>query len=695
MGLDFSKFAVDACGIIHELTNVAVSQKVDSGAVLLKLLTMEAQFAQKMRLNTKICAAALTAVNVWEADVDGFSVNVHRAVQLAEIEAWRDNAGLINNAHLLIGLLEDKSGRAALALRQLGVNADKARQVLRTLESVAPTENRGTDAAEWLVDLVGLARDGRLDPVRGRDAELGRLMQVLSRRRKNNPVLIGPAGVGKTALAEGLALMVAHGTLPSQLNISKIYVLDLAALVAGTKYRGEFEARLKEVLRDVTQNPACVLFIDEIHMLMGAGGAESALDASNILKPALARGELRCIGATTPAEYRRYIAKDAAFARRFQAVTVPEPSQAVVLDMLRGLRPLYEEHHGVPVADEMLDYITDCVARFVHGRYFPDKAIDLLDEALARAGLQAGEDARRLNRVDVATVVHQWTGLPVDVIMQGHGLRLAQLEQKMTAELFGQDDALRHLMRILKRRFKVNVQVDFAPILIQGPSHSGKTAALELLAAVLYADRNVTELDLSGYSEKHSLSGLIGTTQGFVGYGEQPVLSRLLRQSANGMLVLRNLSKAHSVVQDLLAGLFRSGNVIDGMDNVLKAGNTLFVAVEETTASLPQAFNGAQVVIFTTLDAAAMRQIAGKLLADLSDKLQVEGFKLRYTPDVLTYLQNLTSLETMCEVFSTIIEYQSLELVLNGNLNPGQTLCWNVSGDALMMQDLPQKSELV
>lgn len=683
MALDSSKFGTTARNIMNELREAAAFKAVDSGALLLKLLALEACFAQKLGLNIGACIATLDVVNVREADVDGFSVNVHRVVQLAEIAAWRDNVGLINNTHLLIGLLEDKSCRAAVVLRQMGVDAAKARNVLQTFESAMNPENRAEDVAEWMVDLVALARTNRLDPVMGRDTELWRLIQVLSRRRKNNPVLIGFAGVGKTAIAEGLALMTANGMLPPQLNISKIYALDLAALVAGTRYRGEFESRLKQVLRHVIQDSSCLLFIDEIHMLMGAGGAENTLDASNILKPALARGELRCIGATTPAEYWRYIEKDTAFARRFQAVIVQEPSREAVLDMLQGLRPLYEEYHGVAVNDEILAYIMDCATGFVHSRYFPDKAIDLLDEALVLASLQTASSVKELNRENVARVVHQWTDVPEDVILQGHGLRLFQLEQKMIEVLFGQNVALRRFMQILKRLFMAGGKVDSKTLLIQGAPHSGKTTVLELLATVLYDNHNVAELDLAGYSEKYSLSGLTGTTQGYVGYGEQSVISRLLQQSANGMLILRNLSKAHTVIQDLITGLFQNGNITDGRGNKLKVGNTLFIVVEEIAMPVPQAFCEAQIVVFSTPDTIAVGQIAVKLLANLAKRLKDNGVELHYTSDVLTYLQNLASLEEMCEVFNTVIEYQSLDLILSGNLVPGQTLSWNVCGTVL------------
>lgn len=686
MALDFSKFGASARSIMSVLTAADVPNGADSGRLLLELLAAEPALALKLGLDNKACVQAVASVNIREADVDGFSANVRRAVQLAEIEAWRDNAGLINPGHLLLGLLNDKSSRAALALRNMGVNAHKARAVLSL--SAQPAANAGgtTESMDdWVTDLVESAKNGDLDPVIGRDTELARLMQVLSRRRKNNPVLIGPAGVGKTAVVEGLAIMAANGALPGRLNISKIYALDLAALVAGTKYRGEFEARLKQLLKLTAEHPDYILFIDEIHMLMGAGGADSALDASNILKPALSRGEIRCIGATTPAEYQRHIEKDAAFARRFQPVTVNEPSVEVTLQILAGLRPLYQNHHGVGVADEMLEFITHNAARYVHGRYFPDKAIDLLDEAQAQAGLQADIEADgNLRKVDVAAVLHQWTGLPEDVLLDGYGPRLLKLEQVYAKGLFGQDAAVKTLLSLLKRRLVLH-KPDSGVILMQGPPASGKTTTVELLTETVYDNRNIRELDLAAYGEKHSLSGLIGTTQGYVGYGEKPLLSQLLQQSANGLLVLRNFSRAHGAVRDLLAGLMQNGVISDGAGQELKTCNTLFIVIEESGADLP--LKAGQAVAFTAPGQAALGQIGDKLLDGLAQTLGAQGFSLSYTPAVRAYLYGFTGLAQITQAVD-MLEDLCMDAVLNDAAEQGQTLHLDMADGKFMCTTL-------
>ena len=579
----------------------------------------------------------------------GLTPHCCQAIRGAAEESRRLGQRAVSAEHLLLGLLGETDSGAFRVLDSCGVDIPALyRRVTAALggEETAPRfrprepETRpGGDTRQLdqcSRDLTAMAAQGQLDPVIGREAELERVIQILSRRSKNNPVLLGEPGVGKTAVAEGLALAIADGTVPAHLLGRRVCALDLAAMVAGTKYRGEFEEKLRHVLAEVRRAGNIILFIDELHTIVGAGSAEGAIDAANILKPALARGELRVIGATTLDEYRRHVEKDAALERRFQPVTVAEPDRDGALAILRGLRSRYESYHHLTVTDGALSAAVDLSIRYLPGRFLPDKAIDLLDEGCARARLSgrtlppelknleeraaqagrqmalaireqnfekaamlrdaegdfrraleegrrrflAGQQARKVGEGDIRAVLEQWTGVPVSTPDQADKKALAGLEDSLRRTLIGQDRAVETVARAI-RRSRLGLGDPRRPVgcfLLLGPSGVGKTQLCRSLASALFGrEEALLRFDMSEYREAHTVSRLVGSPPGYVGHEEGGQLTERVRRNPWSVVLLDELEKAHHDVWSVLLQVMEEGVLTDGLGRRTDFRNTVLV----------------------------------------------------------------------------------------------------------------------
>ena len=579
----------------------------------------------------------------------GLTPNCCRAIQTAAGESSRLGQRAINSEHLLLGLLSEKDSGAGRLLEDCGVDSKTLYRTVsaslnggstsagdrgREPESRTAVETRQLDQCSR--DLTAMAADGKLDPVIGREEELERLIQILSRRTKNNPALIGEPGVGKTAVVEGLALSIADGTAPSHLLHKRVCSLDLAAMVAGTKYRGEFEDKLRRVLEEVRKAGNVILFIDELHTIMGAGSAEGAIDAANILKPALARGEVQVIGATTLEEYRRHIEKDSALERRFQPITVREPDRARTLSILRGLRSRYESYHNLTISDQALEAAVDLSVRYLPTRFLPDKAIDLVDEAAAQTRLaertlppelkelekraaEAGRqivqavrardfekaamlrDAegsfrrqleeeknhrskgvvrRRVEEENIRAVLTQWTGIPISSPDEGDRKALEGLEETLKTALVGQDRAAETVVRAI-RRSRLGLRDPNRPVgsfLLLGPSGVGKTQLCRALAAALFgSEQALIRFDMSEYMEPHSVSRLIGSPPGYVGHEDGGQLTEAVKRRPWSVVLLDELEKAHRDIWSILLQVMEEGVLTDSQGRKTDFRNTVLV----------------------------------------------------------------------------------------------------------------------
>ena len=583
--------------------------------------------------------------------VQGLTPHARCAVELAVGEAMRAGGGEIEAGHLLLGILRDSGNMAVRLLRSLGVDTKKLYSDTLRAMSLSPRRlplpevrasrsegKNGKTLAEFTRDLTAMAREGRLDPVIGREKEIARALRILTRRTKNNPVLIGEPGVGKTAIAEGLAEKIAAGDVPEELLDKRILLLDLSGMVAGTKYRGEFEERIRAVLDEVRRDGNVILFIDEVHTIVGAGSAEGAVDAANILKPALGRGEIRVIGATTLEEYRKFIEKDAALERRFQSVQVGEPDEGKALQILQGLRPKYEAYHGLSIEDEALRTAVTLSKRYLPDRFLPDKAIDLIDEAAASVKLsarsaspelkaleekasaaardketairaqdyekaarlrdaeesfraqaaaerkkqarEAEKTAVRVTAEDIAAVVSNWTGIPVTRLNESESARLLTLEETLHARVVGQDEAVCAVARAI-RRGRVGVKDPRRPVgsfLFLGPTGVGKTELSKALAEAVFGSEDaMIRIDMSEYMEKHAVSRLIGSPPGYVGYDEGGQLTEKVRRKPYSVVLFDEIEKAHEDVWNILLQILEDGVVTDAQGRKVDFRNTAVI----------------------------------------------------------------------------------------------------------------------
>jgi len=566
---------------------------------------------------------------------------IRRVIELAVDEARRMGHHYIGTEHLLLGLVRLGDGMAVDILKSLGLSLEQIRRetnrmIQETTAAARPRRERPkTPLLDQLaIDLTALAEEGKLDPVIGREQEIERVIQILSRRTKNNPALIGEPGVGKTAIVEGLAQRIVAGEVPEPLLSKRVLQLDVASLVAGTMYRGQFEERLKRVLEEL-KSADCILFIDEMHMLVGAGAAGSAVDAANILKPALARGEIQCIGATTFDEYRKYIESDAALERRFQPVVVEEPTIEETIEILRGIRHRYEEHHKLTITDEAIEAAARLSARYIPERYLPDKAIDLIDEAAARvrmykaarwpslqkvynelrtvqrereealaerryedvADLKAREEelqaqlqqlrmrsetdeGPKVTAEDIAEVVSMWTGIPVSRIAGDESQRLLQMEEELKKRIVGQDEAISVISRAV-RRARAGLKDPRRPIgsfIFLGPTGVGKTELTKALAEFLFGSEDaLLQLDMSEFMERHNVSRLVGAPPGYVGYEDAGQLTEYVRRRPYCIVVSDEIEKAHPDVFNMLLQIMEEGRLTDARGRKVDFRNTIII----------------------------------------------------------------------------------------------------------------------
>ena len=548
--------------------------------------------------------------------------------------------------HLLLSLMDDE-GAAGQILHKYGLTTQEVRgavqrQVRRNRKS---KENRPKTPAldQYSRDLTLLAENNELDPVIGREAEIETTIEILARRTKNNPVLLGEPGVGKTAIVEGLALAIVRHEVPSILDGSRVVELDLSGMVAGSKFRGEFEERLQKVLKEVAENrDELIVFVDELHTLVGAGSAEGTMDAANALKPALARGDLHLIGATTLNEYQKYIEKDAALERRFQAVIVPEPSVVQTIEILHGLRARYEEHHSVKISDAALQAAAELSERYVTNRFLPDKAIDLVDQAAARVRIateKSGEPEPIVNIADIAQVIAKLTGVPVAELTQAEREKLAHLEEALHGRIVGQDAAVIAVANAV-RRARVGLadrQKPTATFLFLGPTGVGKTELAKALAATVFGSETaLTRIDMSEYMESHAVARLIGSPPGYVGYEEGGQLTEAVRRRPYQVILLDEIEKAHPDAYNVLLQLLDDGRLTDGKGRVTDFTNTIVIATSNLGA--PGAFGSAPIGF----------QTGGEISVQAAEE-RLRAVKQHFRPEFINRLDEIIAFESLNE----------------------------------------------
>ena len=745
--------AQNALRLSYEAASALGHNYVGSEHILLGLLGEKRGVASKILLSYGVTGDALTAAIVQAIGKGtpgvqpmGMTPHAKEIMELAAAEAAGQGAGYIGTEHMLMAILREKDSSAMGLLRSLGTDA---RAIYRTLEEggreespfASPGEGRKSGEKNTLkalgqfgIDLTARAREGKLDPVIGREQEIQRVMQILSRRQKNNPCLMGEPGVGKTAIAEGLAQKIVQGDVPEALSGKRLITLDLSAMVAGAKYRGEFEERLKNALQEVKRAGNIILFIDELHMIVGAGAAEGAVDAANILKPALSRGELQVIGATTTQEYRKHIEKDAALERRFQPVTVEEPSQEDAQKILLGLRDKYEAHHKIKITDEAIRGAVEISARYIPDRYLPDKALDLLDEAASRArlknmtpppslkaledtisqtekekeeavrtqdferaaalrdeekqqkaqleeqkkqwALSRGRISGAIGLEDIAQVAALLTGIPVAQMTEDEAARLAHLEEELHRRVVGQAEAVRAVAKAI-RRGRVGLKDPSRPVgsfLFLGPTGVGKTELAKALAQGVFGEeKSLIRLDMSEYMERHSVSKLVGSPPGYVGYEEAGQLTEKVRRRPYCVLLFDEIEKAHPDVFNLLLQVLDDGILTDSQGRRVDFKNTIIIMTSNVGASQlqnkrPLGFGGAQgeeedrqmkkellaqlkkafrpeflnriddTIVFTRLQKEEIRQIAARLMDQVVERLRPAGLEASYDDALLDHL---------------------------------------------------------
>ena len=683
------------------------------------------------------------------APEQGLTSNAAAAIERAAEEARRLGQGYVGTEHLLLGVLRLPDCAAVRLLNASGRAPDTIYTEILDLfgspESRPGRQESGRSQApfrppyrraetrvldQYSRDLTLIAGGGGADPVVGREREISRVIQILSRRTKNNPVLVGEPGVGKTAVAEGLARRVARGEVPDTLKNRRIVTLDLASMLAGTKYRGDFEDRVKCIIKEVQRAGDVIVFIDELHTIVGAGSAEGAIDAANILKPALGRGEIQVIGATTPEEYRKHIEKDAALERRFQPVDVPEPDEACCVRMLRALRGSLETHHGLQITDEAISAAVRLSVRYICDRFLPDKAIDLLDEAASHVRLESGPQARQtVEASDVADVVSAWTGVPASAISEPESERLLRLEEALHRRVIGQDEAVSAVARAI-RRGRVGLSDPRRPMgsfIFLGPTGVGKTELCRALAEAVYGDRDaLIRLDMSEYMEKHAVSKLIGSPPGYVGYGEGGQLTERVRRRPWSVVLFDEIEKAHEDVYNLLLQIMEDGRLTDSAGRRADFRSTIVVmtsnigakAITEDRPALgfsgaPRDGDGAvkeavmaelrrtfrpeflnrvdDTIVFRRLSREDVRQIARGMTEAVCGRMRELGVELRVTDEALDLLAErgfdpAYGARPLRRQISALLEDPAADAILTGCAAPGDRLIATACGGEIVLE---------
>ena len=670
----------------------------------------------------------------------GLTKHAWQAIEKAASDAARLGHSYIGTEHLMLGILRqpDCGGARALAAAGLSVNdiytdilavfgtgsfKPRSQPPVQPKATVKHSETRILD--QYSRDLTMLAASGSFDPVIGRDEEIRRSVQILSRRSKNNPVLIGEPGVGKTAVAEGIAAYIAGSDAPDSMAGKRLVALDLPALLAGTKYRGDFEERVKAVLKDVKKAGDVILFIDEMHTMIGAGSAEGAIDAANILKPALGRGEVQIIGATTPEEYRRHIEKDAALERRFQPVKIAEPSRGDSLKMLGAVRQSLEKHHGVKISDAALTAAVDLSARYINDRFLPDKAIDLADEAAAHIRVSGGG---LVTAEDIAGIVSMWTGIPVANLSADETKRLCNMESILHRRVIGQNEAVTAVSRAI-RRGRVGLSDPDRPIgsfLFLGPTGVGKTELCRALAEAVFGESDaMIRLDMSEYMEKHAVSKLIGSPPGYVGYEDGGQLTERVRRKPWSVVLFDEIEKAHEDVWGILLQIMDDGRLTDSAGRVVSFRNTIIVMTSNVGAKsisdgrprmgfTPDGGDEAQLmrarineelrrtfkpeflnridetIVFRRLSRAEIRSIAERMLLTVAERFKALGMTLSVPDQVVDFLaergyDEKYGARPLRRAIRSMIEDKAAELMLTDSLGRGDTVQARIDGNELIL----------
>ena len=720
--------------------------QADTGHLLLALVQTARGSAADFLRRKRVTTTALASCNA--ARAEGAPRRLHRcdlapelrkAMEFAVLGAHAASAARAENEHLLCAMLEDSTCTASRWMLSLGVELPQAARECRQLSGqlVLPAQPRmaasrtGRPSEKYGRDLTRLAQEGRLDPVLCRDSELERMVEILCRRQKNNPCLLGEPGVGKSALAEALAQRIASGQITPALRGKRVLSLDMASMVAGTKYRGDFEERFKNLLEELYRDRTTILFIDEIHIIAGAGAAEGAIDAASILKPMLARGEIQLIGATTPEEYRKTIQKDSALERRFGRVMVEEPTPTAAETILAGLMPRYERYHGVAIPSTAIHAAVELSVRYLPGRYLPDKAIDLLDEAAAaRRIAENSSEKKALTPADIARVVSKASGVPAERVGEAERERLAQLEQRLAAEVIGQPRAVASVAAAI-RRSRTGLRENNRPIgamLFLGPTGVGKTQLARTLAKGWFgSEKALLRFDMSEYMERHTVARLIGAPPGYVGHDEGGQLTEAVRRRPYSVVLFDEIEKAHSDIQNLLLQILEDGTLTDAQGRRADFSNTIILLTSNLGArclagqTAPMGFGAAgaekdrrgqqaireareffrpelmgrldETVLFDPLGPEQLAGIADRLLCELEERAAGQGYTLRHTAAAAKALAGDKvppyGARELRRTVSRAVEQALADRIADGTAQPGTvyTADADANGHIILTQD--------